>query len=110
MKVRNAFLASAAWAALVIVSPAQAQERTDTASGANEDIVVTAQKREQLLIDVPQSISVVSGGVLEAQHANDFSDYLKLVPGLQLNQSTPGQGRLVLRGINTGGVASTDPV
>ena len=107
MKVRNAFLASAAWAALVIVSPAQAQERTDTASGANEDIVVTAQKREQLLIDVPQSISVVSGGVLEGQHANDFSDYLKLVPGLQLNQSTPGQGRLVLRGINTGGVAST---
>ena len=32
---------------------------------------------------------------------------MKLVPGLQLTQSEPGFGRLVLRGINTGGVAST---
>ena len=73
----------------------------------SEDIIVTAQKREQLLIDVPQSLTVVGGATLERQQANSFQDYLKLVPGLQLNQSTPGVGRLVLRGINTGGVAST---
>jgi len=73
----------------------------------DEDIVVTAQKREQALIDVPQSISVIGEGSLERNQATNFKDYLKLVPGLQLNQSTPGFGRLVLRGINTGGVAST---
>ena len=72
-----------------------------------ERITVTAQKREQTTIDVPLSITVVSGETLEQQHAASFSDYLKLVPGLQLVQSTPGAGRLVLRGINTGGVAST---
>jgi len=71
------------------------------------EIVVTAQKRTQLLIDVPQSITVVSGATLAQQHANSFQDYLKLVPGLQLNQDRPGEGRLILRGINTGGVAST---
>ena len=60
-----------------------------------------------MLLDVPQSISVVSGANLEAQHATNFQDYLKLVPGLQLNQDTPGEGRLILRGVNTGGVAST---
>jgi len=75
-------------------------------SGQEEDIIVTAQKREQLLIDVPQSISVVSGATLEQQQATNFQDYLKLVPGLQLDQSTPGNGRLILRGVNTGGVAS----
>lgn len=69
-------------------------------------IVITAEKRPQLLIDVPQSVSVVSGATLEAQHATNFEDYLKLVPGLQLDQSTPGEGRLIVRGINTGGVAS----
>lgn len=70
-------------------------------------VVVTAQKREQTLIDVPQSISVVSGSTLEEMQAVTFSDYLKLVPGLQVSQSQPGQGRLVIRGVNTGGVAST---
>lgn len=72
-----------------------------------EEVIVTAQKRAEALIDVPQSVSVVGGDVLERQHASSFQDYLKLVPGLQLSQATPGVGRLVLRGINTGGVAST---
>jgi iron complex outermembrane recepter protein len=72
-----------------------------------EEVIVTAQKRAQALIDVPQSVSVVDGGMLERQQASSFQDYLKLVPGLQLSQTTPGQGRLVMRGVNTGGVAST---
>lgn len=96
-------------AGVAVQAHAQTASSEEEASAAREpsDIVVTAQKREQLLIDVPQSISVVSGGELERQQATNFKDYLKLVPGLQLNQTTPGFGRLVLRGINTGGVAST---
>ena len=74
---------------------------------SSQDIVVTATKRPEVLLDVPQSITVVGGKTLEAQHADSFEDYLKLVPGLQLNQDTPGQGRLILRGVNAGGVAST---
>jgi len=78
------------------------------AEGQNiEEVIVTAQKRSEALIDVPQSVSVVDGGSLERAQATNFQDYLKLVPGLQLSQTTPGQGRLVMRGINTGGVAST---
>ena len=78
------------------------------AEGQNiEEVIVTAQKRSEALIDVPQSVSVVDGGSLERAQATNFQDYLKLVPGLQLTQTTPGQGRLVMRGINTGGVAST---
>ena len=114
---RTAFLLSSALIALV-ASPAMAQSPADAQTGATsteasrtevsgDDIVVTAQKRSQLLIDVPQSITVVSGAALERQQANDFQDYLKLIPGLQLDQSTPGAGRLILRGLNTGGVAST---
>jgi outer membrane receptor protein involved in Fe transport len=85
-----------------------ADQRAGAPNDATEnEIIVTAEKRPQLLIDVPQSVSVVSGANLEAQHATNFQDYLKLVPGLQLNQSSPGEGRLVVRGVNTGGVAST---
>ncbi|CAM3270079.1 Outer membrane receptor proteins, mostly Fe transport [Sphingomonas antarctica] len=97
-------------ASVALSTPALAQEDAAALSArdaTSPDIIVTAQKREQLLIDVPQSITVVSGDALENQQATNFQDYLKLVPGLQLNQSTPGAGRLVLRGLNTGGVAST---
>ncbi len=90
-------------------SPGYAAEKDakETGVGTLETIVVTAQKRAQTTIDVPQSVTVVSGETLEQLHAASFSDYLKLVPGLQLVQTTPGGGTLVLRGINTGGVAST---
>ena len=104
----------AALIALTLLSaPAYAEAASDDAPAAgasgniSEEIVVTAQKRSQLLIDVPQSVSVVSGAALERQVATNFQDYLNLVPGLQLNQSAPGQGRLILRGLNTGGVSST---
>jgi len=92
--------------ALTFASPTAAWAQ-DGNAGFGDEIVVTAQKRSQTLIDVPQSVSVVSGATLEQQGATNFADYLKNVPSLQLVQSTPGQGRLVLRGINTGGVAST---
>ena len=91
----------------VETAPADTVATPPAAAGTGEDIVVTAQKRSQTLIDVPQSITVVSGAALETQQATTFADYLKLVPGLQINQSTPGASRLILRGINTGGVAST---
>ena len=92
--------------AIVMTSPATAWAQ-DAEPVAGDEIVVTAQKRTQTLIDVAQSVSVVSGATLEQQGATNFSDYLKNVPSLQLVQGTPGQGRLVLRGVNTGGVAST---
>lgn len=116
---RAALLSSAALLAVGIGAPAAAQgqpaqpaqnapAQNQTAGNQNsEAIVITATKRPQVLLDVPQSVTVVSGKTLEAQHATSFQDYLKLVPGLQLDQSTEGQGRLILRGVNTGGVAST---
>ena len=111
---RNALMLTAGFAAMAAALPtaanaqdAAAQDADSSANEGSQVIIVTAQKREQLLVDVPQSISVVSGETLERQQATSFQDYLNLVPGLQLDQSTPGAGRLILRGLNTGGVAST---
>jgi len=118
---RTALLFSSGIAALLANTPAfaapeaaaaaaqttQAAPAPEAKESDGELIVVTATKRAKLLIDVPQSISVVSGSTLEEQNASNFADYLKLVPGLQLNQSTSGQGRLIVRGVNSGGVAST---
>ncbi len=79
------------------------QERAD----ALEEIVVTAQKRTEALAEVPMSITVLSGETLARQQADNFQDLVALVPGFSLNSSRRGVSRVTLRGINTGGVAST---
>src|SRR6476620_9140623 len=71
------------------------------------EIVVTAQKRSERLLDVPQSVSVISGKLLESSHAQRLSDYLNRVPSANVVESQAGGSRIVLRGINTGGVGAT---
>jgi outer membrane receptor protein involved in Fe transport len=75
--------------------------------GDQNAIVVTAQKRPQVLIDVPQSVSVISGDTLENTHAQRLSDYLTRIPSANIVESQAGNSRIVLRGINTGGVGAT---
>src|SRR5678816_2295573 len=96
---------AAAVAAALGTNAAWAQEQQQTTN--LDEIVVTAQKVSQSVVDVPLSISVLGGDDLERTQSSNIQDYVKLVPGLQLTQATPGFGRLSLRGINTGGVAST---
>src|SRR5262249_58858446 len=87
---------------------AQAQEtNSDNNAVATEEIVVTAQKREELLRDVPQSVSAITGDTLQRVQANDFSDYVGRIPGMVQTSSQAGETRLTLRGLDTSGVAST---
>ncbi len=71
------------------------------------DIIVTAQRREQTLLKVPQSLAVVSGRALERQQFRSIIDFQQLVPGLNVTQYSPGEGRIILRGINAGSVGSS---
>ena len=96
---------AAAVAATLGTNSVWAQEKAEITN--LDEVVVTAQKVSQSVVDVPLSISVVGSEDLERTQSLNLQDYVKLVPGLQLTQATPGFGRLALRGINTGGVAST---
>jgi outer membrane receptor protein involved in Fe transport len=113
---RKFLMASAAMSSVAAASPAWAQVQEqqpppqEDASAADTDpaeIIITAQKREERILDIPQSVTVLSGDNLERQNATNFQDYVNQVPGLSLEQDEPGVGRLVLRGVNTGGTAST---
>ena len=95
---------SAAITMILAAAAASAQETVQTTLG---QVVVTAQKRAEKLGEVPMSITVLSGEALERQQADNFQDLVAMVPGLSINSSTPGVTRVTLRGINTGGVAST---
>ena len=98
-------LAAALLAAVTTVHAQQPSQRP--IDEVLEEIVVTAQKREQVLADIPMSVTVLSGQALERQQADNFQDLVALVPGLSINSATRGVTRLTLRGVNTGGVAST---
>ncbi|MBB6252954.1 TonB-dependent receptor [Nitrospirillum iridis] len=100
----------AGMAALAVGTSAWGQQ---AASGAPADadtldeIIVTAQKRTQRLIDVPQSVSAVSAEALQQSHAERLDDFFTRVPSAALVETQAGQARLILRGINTGGVGAT---
>ena len=85
---------------------ADAAQPADNAD-ALSTIVVTAEKREEKLKDVPMSVTAIGGGTLDKLQYRDFSDYAALVPGLSLIRSQPGLTTLTLRGQNAGGVGST---
>tara|TARA_R110002110_G_scaffold205066_1_gene416764 strand:+ start:168060 stop:170204 length:2145 start_codon:yes stop_codon:yes gene_type:complete len=72
------------------------------AQGKLEEILVTAQKREELLRDVPISISVVQGATVEDFSIQDFEELQAYVPNLFIND-TPANNSAFIRGIGTSG-------
>ena len=96
-------------AALGAAAPAWAQVTGDAPASADSltTIVVTAEKREEKLADVPLSVTVLPGDSLDKLMDRDFSDYAALVPGLSIYSAQPGLTRLTLRGQNAGGDGST---
>ena len=80
-------------------SPAIAQ----TEAAALEEIVVTAQRREQNLQDVPIAISAMSGQMLEDAGVRDPRDLQSYVPSLQFQSGTAATTTIIfLRGVGIG--------
>ena len=59
-------------AAMLVTMPLHAQE-TASDQGGIEEIVVTAQRREENLQNVPISVSAFSGAQLKAGHNRHFA-------------------------------------
>jgi len=63
-----------------------------------EEVVVTANKKEQTLQDIPMNISVITEASLEERGINNPEDYLRTLAGV----STPGGSNYyTFRGLNT---------
>jgi iron complex outermembrane receptor protein len=99
-------LALAATAAAQTSPQGQGQPGQPAANG-RAVVVVTANKRAEQLHNVAQSMSVVGQQKVEQLQTFNFASYAKFVPGLTLVEGTPGDNQLVLRGLNSGGDAST---
>ena len=86
-----------------------------TASGAVgaqaiEEIIVTAQKREQSLQDVPISISTFTGEFLEDSGIDTLQQLGQYTPNLSLAFSSQlANNRIVLRGVGSVGNSAIEP-
>ncbi len=74
----------------------------EASPAALEEIVVTAQRREERAKDVAGSLTAISADTLSKLGVKSISDYAAYVPGLAFVSSTPGLGQITLRGVTTG--------
>jgi len=85
-----------ALATMVANAPAFAQEQL------LEEIVVTAQKREQSVQDVPIAVSVLGADKIDAAHAVGFESLQQLIPSVSFRKgNTNRNSAVVIRGIGT---------
>jgi iron complex outermembrane receptor protein len=95
-------------------APAAAPQAAQGQRGL-EEIVVTARKREENLIDIPIAVTAFSSAKIEAVGVKDLQELSKFTPGLSVaNQGTGFGGRLFsgirFRGMNQSVLTPTNQV
>ncbi|PZQ24280.1 MAG: TonB-dependent receptor [Sphingopyxis macrogoltabida] len=109
-RLRRAVFATSALSMLAVTPAAFAQDAADegvSADTGDGEIIVTARRRDERLMDVPVAVSAFSGDALEARGALDLTDIGNITPNTTLETS---------RGTNSTlsafirGVGQQDPV
>jgi len=90
--------------AATVVMPAYAEDADKTVL---EEVIVSAQKRDQNLQDVAVSIQVLGNQTLENLDVRSFADYIDFLPSVSFTAGGgpggPGFGQVYMRGIASGG-------
>ena len=81
-----------------------AGDRADTGRGQSDDadIVITAQKREENLQDVPIAVTAFGTEKLDELQVNEFADYARQVPSISFQSAGPGFSNVYFRGVASG--------
>jgi outer membrane receptor protein involved in Fe transport len=99
-KIHIISLSAAIHATLVLAGTAQAQQAPAMQeSFAVEEIVVTAQKREEKAQDVPIAVSAFTPEALRAQRIDSAADLQLGVPNMNYNRALFGADNFQIRGI-----------
>ena len=101
--IRFALLGTAALLPATAFAQAAVEPETEEpveAESGNE-IVVTAQKIEQLAKDVPITISALSGKRIEDLGVTDLDELSNYIPGLNIQEQSANNPGIVIRGITS---------
>jgi outer membrane receptor protein involved in Fe transport len=84
------------------VSPQDANQAAKSEAGLLQEVVVTAQKRSEPLLEVPVSVNAISGERLESLQINTLADLANFIPGLSVTDGgAPGSRLIEIRGLST---------
>ncbi len=96
-----AYAISAVLSGYAGASHAASAADTEAASGI-EEIVVTAQRRNESIQNVPITIQAITGEQLAQLNVSTFDDVLKYLPNVTFSSNGPGQGNIYMRGMSAG--------
>ena len=111
----RALYAAGSLLALLIATPALAQTASNSqaanqpqAAGdeTGENVVVTAQLREQRPVEVPFALTTYSGRFLDDLNIQEFEDLARYTPGFAVQNQSPNNPAISIRGITVDSGAS----
>ncbi len=88
-------------AAARAATPAEAPGAESDQGLALSEVVVTAQRREETIQNVPIQITALTSDTLQQLNISTFEDYLKILPNVSAATHGPGQGQIYMRGLAT---------
>ena len=88
---------------LIPVQPIDSPEQrsADEPPRQLEEMVVTAQKTEQTLQEVPVSVTAIDGGFIQASGSADLADVSLYVPNVRVDADDLGSPQVFIRGFGT---------
>ena len=69
-----------------------------------EEIVVSAQKKDENASDVPLTVTALTGETLDEMNVSNFDEYIEYLPNVTNGGRGPGQSTIYIRGM------AVDPV
>ncbi|TAL36401.1 MAG: TonB-dependent receptor, partial [Phenylobacterium sp.] len=93
--------------ALLIGIPAVPAFAADDATV--EELVVTARKRDEQLIDVPFSVAAQSEQVMRNRGVTNVEELSRTVASFTVQNLGPGQSQVAIRGISAGQIVRDQP-
>ena len=101
------FVSAVVWAMFGLFAVGAQSARGDDAETASdkqvEEVLVTARKREENLLEIPESVVAISGGDIDRQGLKGLEDIGFQVPNLNLSTRLDGFANVSIRGLGAFG-------
>ena len=101
-KLTYAILAALSAHAGASYAAGDASASAATTGGGIEEIVVTAQRRNESIQDVPITIQALGSDQLKQLNISSLEDALRYLPNVSYPTNGPGQGNIFMRGLSVG--------
>jgi len=85
----------------IVVGPPHATTSKPPAREELQEVIVTANRREENAQNVPMTVQVLTGATLTKWNVTTFDDFVTYLPGITAHGVGPGQENIYVRGLAT---------